>query len=120
MTYSDNVNQVEVAGDQRAEELSPARHARKVTKGLGALSWSYLIRLKWQYLPLLLSDYGREILRRKYDAVSTDMSYENKPSGLLGPIGKAIDRIVLKFPLHEGLRQTPPGPEPPERQIPKL
>lgn len=105
MTFADNTNQIKGTGIQHVEELSPARHARRVTKGMWALTLSYFVRLKWQYLPLLLSDYGREILRRKYDAISTDMSYENSPSGVLGPIGKAVDRIVLSFPLHEGLRQ---------------
>jgi hypothetical protein len=67
--------------------------------------WSFFFQLKWQYLPMLLSDYGREILRRKYDAFATDRAYENRPSGLFGPIGGWVDRVVLNMPLHEALRQ---------------
>ena len=55
--------------------------------------------------PLLLSDYAREIMRRKYDAIATDRAYENRPSGLLGPIGRTVDRAVLNFPTHAALRE---------------
>ncbi len=57
------------------------------------------------YLGMLASDYGRMILTRKYDAFSTDYAYENRPRGLLGPVGKAMDALVLRFPLHAALRQ---------------
>jgi hypothetical protein len=82
-----------------------ARHAEGATRTYRQLLWSYFWRLKWHYFVLLLSDYAREILRRKYDAIATDRSYENKPSGRLGFIGRAVDRKLLKLPLHEGLRQ---------------
>jgi hypothetical protein len=72
---------------------------------MGGIVWSCVVSLKWPYLPLLLSDYTREILRRKYDAIATDRAYENQPSGLLGPVGRWLDRKVLEFPTHEGLRQ---------------
>lgn len=84
---------------------SAARHREGARKGFGALLWTFFWKLKWQYFPLLLSDYGREILRRKYDAIATDRAYENRPSGLVGPLGRAVDALVLGFPLHEGLRQ---------------
>ncbi len=88
-----------------AVESSSARHARNATRSTAAIAWRFVARFKWQYLPLLLSDYAREILRRKYDAIATDMAYENRPSGAAGPLGKFVDRQVLKFPTHEGLRQ---------------
>lgn len=89
----------------RVGTISSARHAEGARKGLGTLMWVFFLKLKWQYFPLLLSDYGREILVRKYDALATDRAYENHPSGLLGPFGRWVDRMVLSFPLHEGLRQ---------------
>ena len=82
-----------------------ARHARNVTEGVGPLAWRFFVKLKWQYLPLLLSDYTREILRRKYDAIATDRAYENRASGILWPVGHALDRAVLNFPVHAALRQ---------------
>ncbi len=83
---------------------SAARHTAGATKSLGRIAWDFFVRLKWQYYPLLLSDYGRDILRRKYDAFATDRAYENRPSGILGPIGRLMDRFVLDFPTHEGVR----------------
>ncbi|MBI4218509.1 MAG: class I SAM-dependent methyltransferase [Chloroflexi bacterium] len=82
-----------------------ARHTRDANRSVNALAWSFFVRLRWQYFPLLLSDYAREILRRKYDAIATDRAYINHASGAFGPIGKVIDRAVLNFPTHEGLRQ---------------
>lgn len=84
---------------------SSARHAQGAQKSMGVIALSFFVRFKWQYFPLLLSDYGRDIVRRKYDAIATDRAYENRPSGLLGPVGRWIDRMVLNFPLHEALRQ---------------
>lgn len=47
--------------------------------------WQLVLRGRFKYLPMLLSDYGREILVRKYDAIATDRAYINKPHGLLVP-----------------------------------
>ena len=82
-----------------------ARHTRGATKSTRQLAWAFLVRGRLQYLPLLLSDYGCQILKYKYDAFSTDRAYENRPSGALGPVGRLVDRLVLNFPTHEGLRQ---------------
>ena len=94
----------ELASSPEQEKESAAKHYKGVTKGLGGISWRFLIRLKWQYLPMLLSDFGRAIVRRKYDALATDMAYENIPSGLLGPLGAWVDHKVLDLPLHQDLR----------------
>lgn len=82
-----------------------ARHRQGAGKSIGAIAWTFFWRLRWQYYPMLLSDYGREILRRKYDAFATDTAYEDQPRGVLGPIGRWVDRKVLDFPTHEGVRQ---------------
>ncbi len=57
------------------------------------------------YLPLLLSDHGRDIMARTYDAFTTEGAYVNRASGRLGPLGSAVDRIVLNLPIHATLRQ---------------
>jgi hypothetical protein len=87
-------------GDVRA-----GRHARRATRSTGVLAWDFVRRGRPQYLALLLSDYGRDIVTRKYDAFSTDRAYANRPAGLLGPVGRLIDRAVLDFPVHASLRE---------------
>jgi SAM-dependent methyltransferase len=56
-------------------------------------------------LPMLLSDYGREIVERKYDAITTDHAYDVRPAGRWGPIGALVDWIILHQDIHVGLRQ---------------
>jgi hypothetical protein len=82
-----------------------ARHADAARSGGGALVGRWLRQGKVWLLPLLLSDYGRDLIYRKYDAIATDRAYSNTPSGKLGVIGKTVDRIVLRQDIHEGLRQ---------------
>ncbi len=82
-----------------------ARHREDVRRSFAALLWKFFWTLRWQYFPLLLSDYGRALVRRKYDAIVTDRAYENRPSGWLGPVGALVDRYVLNFPTHVALRQ---------------
>ncbi len=82
-----------------------ARHQEGARRSAAALAWRFFWTLRWWYLPMLLSDYGRMVLRRKYDAITTDRAYDAKPRGSLGFVGRAIDRKVLEMPLHEGLRQ---------------
>lgn len=81
------------------------RHADAARTEPGALARRWLRQGKLWLLPLLLSDYGRDIVARKYDAISTDRAYANHPSGRLGPIGTLIDWIVLRQDNHAGLRQ---------------
>lgn len=82
-----------------------ARHARGSHRSTGQIAWSFIKRFKWLYLPMLLSPYGREIVKRKYDAIATDMAYENRPSWQLGPVSYIADRFVLNLPTHAALRQ---------------
>jgi hypothetical protein len=56
-------------------------------------------------LPLLLSDYGHDLIYRKYDAIATDRAYANRPSGKFGLLGRAVDSLVLRQDIHAGLRQ---------------
>ncbi|MDD5593620.1 MAG: hypothetical protein PHG97_02610 [Candidatus Margulisbacteria bacterium] len=52
----------------------------------------------------MISDHGRDIIRRKYDAFSTDRAYEPNFSGLFWPLGVLVDRFIWSFPLHQALR----------------
>jgi hypothetical protein len=87
---------------------SIGRHADAASASPDELVRRWLRQGKIWLLPLLLSDYGRELIKRKYDALATDRAYENRPSGRLGPIGKLIDWIVLQQDIHAGLRQRLP------------
>lgn len=82
-----------------------ARHADAAQSSGDALVRRWLRQGKVWLLPLLLSDYGRDLIYRKYDALATDRAYSNTPGGRFGPIGKTIDRIVLQQDIHAGLRQ---------------
>ena len=83
--------------------VSPARHAARAVTS----PWRLALRLalKPQYLLNLPSNYAWMVLRRKYDAFTTDRAYENRPSSWLGPLGWWADRRVLNFPLHVALRE---------------
>lgn len=90
-------------------EVTPVgRHADAARSGSDELVRRWLRQGKVWLLPLLLSDYGRDLIERKYDAFATDRAYENRPSGRLGPIGKLVDWIVLRQDIHAGLRQRLP------------
>lgn len=89
--------------DPRA--ATAARHQRGATKSVLGLLWSFIVSLRWWYLPMLLSRQGKLVLKRKYDAVTTDNAYDLQPRGSLGFVGRAIDRQVLKMPVHAALRQ---------------
>ena len=81
------------------------RHADAARSSGDELVRRWLRQGKVWLLPLLLSDYGRDLIYRKYDAIATDRAYANRPSGRLGPLGKAVDWIVLQQDIHAGLRQ---------------
>jgi hypothetical protein len=90
------------------ETASGGRHADAARSSSEELVRRWLRQGKVWLLPLLLSDYGRDLIERKYDAFATDRAYENRPSGRLGPLGKLIDWIVLQQDIHAGLRQRLP------------
>ena len=55
-------------------------------------------------LLLFLSPFGRQLIRHKYDAFTTDRAYSTRPSGYFG-LDMFLDWIVLRQSLHAGLRQ---------------
>lgn len=86
-------------------EALGARHNAGATQSTGEIAWGFVRRGRPHFLPLLLSDYGCDIVARKYDAFSTDRAYANRPAGKFGPIGGLIDWCVLRLPIHVGMRQ---------------
>ncbi|MFQ5878793.1 MAG: hypothetical protein ACE5IZ_01265 [Dehalococcoidia bacterium] len=82
--------------------VSPARHAARAVTSTWWLALK--LALKPQYLLNLPSNYAWMVMRRKYDAFTTDRAYDERPSSWLGPLGWWADRRVLNFPLHVSLR----------------
>lgn len=96
------------AGPTAADRAAPrtaARHASRAEHSLRQLAWQFVVRGRPHYLALLLSDFGRDIVTRKYDAFTTDRAYGCKPAGALGPLGRVLDRLVAGLAVHETLRQ---------------
>jgi len=79
-------------------------HAKAAKSTPAKQAWKWFFRFKWHLLLLFLSDYGREIITRKYDAFATDRAYANKPSGKW-LIGKIVDWMVLRQDTHVALRE---------------
>jgi SAM-dependent methyltransferase len=79
-------------------------HAKAASSTPRQQAWKWFTRFKWHLLLLFLSDLGRDIIERKYDAFTTDRAYVNKSSGK-GLIGKFIDWLVLRQETHVALRE---------------
>jgi hypothetical protein len=96
-------------GEEASEAMNgqptAGRHADAATRPGDELVRQWVRQGKVWLWPVLLSDYGHDLIYRKYDAIATDRAYENKPSGRWGPVGKAVDWIVLQQDIHVGLRQ---------------
>lgn len=88
-----------------AEAPTVGRHAEAAVSTPAQVAWRFIRRGRPHYLPLMLSDRGRDTLVRKMDAFATDNGYTTEPRGLLGPIGRLIDRMVIGFPMNVGLRE---------------
>ena len=86
------------------DDSSAARHAATASSTGGQLARRWLLTLRWHLLLLFLSDFGRDIIYRKYDAFITDLAYHKRSSGRLG-VGKLVDWLVQRQALHAGLRQ---------------
>lgn len=81
-----------------------ARHAARAVTPTWKLMLRFGLRFEWEYLLRFPSNYAWMVLRRKYDAFTTDRAYDERPSSWLGPLGWWADRRVLNFPLHVALR----------------
>jgi SAM-dependent methyltransferase len=86
-------------------QASVGHHAQAAQRSRDQLAQAWLRQGKLWLLPMLLSDYGRLLLERKYDAIATDYAYDVHPAGRLGPLGRAVDWFLLQQDIHVGLRQ---------------
>jgi hypothetical protein len=85
----------------------PSRRARHQSPA--SKRWQQMVRVaragRASSFGLLLSDQARSILRRGYDAFTTDRAYASSPHGWMGRLGRAADRRVLAMPVHVALRE---------------
>jgi SAM-dependent methyltransferase len=81
------------------------RHTALAVSTPRELIWRILRTGRLHYALLLLSAQGRRVLERKYDAFTTDAGYDTTAAGRWGPIGRLVDALVLRFPVHVALRQ---------------
>jgi hypothetical protein len=88
-----------------ASTWTAARHRARATTPPWRLVLRFAARARWEYLLRFPSNYSWMVLRRKYDAFTTDRAYEDRPASWLGPLGEWADRRVLDFPVHVALRQ---------------
>jgi len=89
---------------EKPKQTAVAHHAKAARTTPGKQAWQWFCQGKLHLLMLFLSDYGRDIIRRKYDAFTTDRAYVNKPSGI-GLVGRIVDKMVLKQDTHVALRE---------------
>jgi len=95
--------------DQTATEptrsTGGARHASSAHTPPWLLTTKFMLGLKWRYLAHFPSNLAWMVLRRKYDAFTTDRAYDTQPRSWMGPLGRWADRRVLDYPVHVSLRQ---------------
>ncbi len=85
--------------------VNAARHAAGATTPWWRLLLRFMTGMKLEYLLTFPSNHAWMILRRKYDAFTTDRAYDERPSSWLGPLGWWADRRVLNYPLHVAMRE---------------
>lgn len=85
-----------------------ARHAARAETPAWRLLLRFMLRFKIEYLLTIPSNQAWMILRRKYDAFTTDRAYDERPSSWLGALGWWADRRVLNYPLHVAMRERLP------------
>ncbi len=81
-----------------------ARHRATRTHGPVTLAARWFLMFRWHLLALFLSDLGRSMVVRKYDAFTTDNGYDAAGRGG-NPFTRLIDRIVRSRDTHVALRQ---------------
>ena len=86
-------------------ETRGARHDAGARTPTWRLVLRFGLRLRWRQLLAFPSNYSWMVMRRKYDAFTTDRAYDERPSSWLGPLGWWADRRVLRYPLHVALRE---------------
>lgn len=82
---------------------SRPRHRISDTTSPPRLALKWFLTLRWHLLALFLSDLGRSMITRKYDAFTTDNGYSAEPVG--SGINRFVDQIVRRRDTHVALRQ---------------
>lgn len=80
-------------------------HAARATTPWWRLLIKFGLRFRLQYLLDAPAVHSWLILRRKYDAFTTDYAYETRPTAWLGPLGAPAARRVMNYPLHVAMRE---------------
>ena len=78
------------------------QHPEQRTPQRLALFW--LLTFRWHLLALFLSDMGRSMISRKYDAFTTDNGYSDEPVGA-NLLTRSVDAIVRRRDTHVALRE---------------
>ncbi len=80
------------------------RHRTKSAHSPLILAVRWFLTFRWHLLALFLSDLGRSMIVRKYDAFTTDNGYEAAGRGG-NVLTRFVDRIVRRRDTHVALRQ---------------
>ena len=80
-----------------------AHHSKSRRRSPRELGLYWLRTLRWHLLLLYMSDLGRDIVARKYDAFTTDKAYDPQPSGRW-LVGRWVDAIVRRMDTQMALR----------------
>ena len=80
------------------------RHQPTAQRSPRQLAFWWLRTLRWHLFALFLSDLGRSMITRKYDAFTTDNGYSPEPVGA-DPVSRTVDAIVRRRDTHVALRQ---------------
>ena len=81
-----------------------ARHRNATVDKPGRLAARWFFTFRWHLLALFLSDLGRSMVVRKYDAFTTDNGYRKEPKGS-DSVSRFVDGVVRQRDTHVALRQ---------------
>jgi hypothetical protein len=80
------------------------QHVVARPSGRRRLALRWIVTFRWHLFALFLSDLGRSMIDRKYDAFTTDNAYCPTPRGD-GRLARLVDRIVRRKDTNVALRQ---------------
>jgi len=93
----------EATRNNEKQHSAIAHHSKSRRRTPRELGLHWLRTLRWDLLLLYMSDLGRDIVSRKYDAFTTDRAYSTKASGRW-VVGKWVDAIVRRMDTQVALR----------------
>jgi len=100
-THHENDNGTTRHNEERGDAI--AHHSKSRRRSSRELGLHWLRTLRWHLLLLYMSDLGRDIVARKYDAFTTDRAYDPRASGRW-LVGKWVDAIVRRMDTQVALR----------------